>query len=200
MDAVGLLFIGGESRLDRLAVEGDQSFLRVFISRIATGEHKGYGNAVSFPPMENDFIAVAQDLGRDAWEPAAGVVFMAIDSCIVDAEVDRFVVYDVGQVSCYAFEVILGICDTLVNARLLSFVVIKIIGGDVHVKNAWFAIDDVMGAASAVGVEIKDEHALGSVIEGGAGGGHQAVERAERGPLRTARMMKTAGKRAGVPA
>ena len=53
------------------------------------------------------------------------------------------------------------------------------VDGDIHLPNPPVAVDELMRAAAAVCVEIKDEHGAGACVERRMGGEDKTIERAE---------------------
>jgi hypothetical protein len=52
------------------------------------------------------------------------------------------------------------------------------IDGDIHLPNPLFAVDELVRAAAAMRVEIKDEHGASAYVERRTGGEDKTIERA----------------------
>jgi hypothetical protein len=78
----------------------------------------------------------------------------------------------------------LVICERLVQ--------IEGVDGDIHLPNPTVAMDELMRAAAAMRVEIKDEHRAGTCVERRTGSEDKTIERAETSSAGSPRVMKPA--------
>jgi hypothetical protein len=66
------------------------------------------------------------------------------------------------------------------------------IDGDINLPNPLVAVDELMRAAAAMRVEIKDEHGAGACVERRTGGEDKTIERAESRSACSPRVVKPA--------
>ena len=66
------------------------------------------------------------------------------------------------------------------------------IDGDIHLPNPLIVADELMRAAAAMCVEIKDEHSAGACVERRTGREDKTIERAESRSAGSPRVVKPA--------
>jgi hypothetical protein len=66
------------------------------------------------------------------------------------------------------------------------------IDGDIHLPNPLFAVDELVRAAAAMRVEIKNEHGAGACVERRTGGQDKTIERAVSLSAGSVRVVKPA--------
>jgi hypothetical protein len=79
--------------------------------------------------------------------------------------------------------------ELVIPERLVQ---IEGIDGDIHLPNPLVAVDELMRAAAAMRVEIKDEQGAGVSVERRTGCEDKAIERAESRSARSPRVVKPA--------
>jgi hypothetical protein len=63
---------------------------------------------------------------------------------------------------------------------------------DIHLPNPLVAVDELMRAAAAMRIKIKDEHGAGACVERCTGGEDKTIERAESRSASSSRVVKPA--------
>ena len=71
-------------------------------------------------------------------------------------------------------------------------VMVEGIDGDIHLPNPLIVADELMRAAAAMRVQIKDEHGAGACVERRTGGEDKTIERAVSRSAGSPRVVKPA--------
>jgi hypothetical protein len=79
--------------------------------------------------------------------------------------------------------------ELVIPERLVA---VEGIDGNIHLPNPLVGVDELVRAAAAMRVEIKDEHGAGPCVERRTGGEDKTIERAESRSAGSPRVVKPA--------
>ena len=167
----------------REAVEIHQAGFIQARPEVAAGENKCDGDGPQAAPVKDEAFALRKNLARDAFAAAGIAVLGRVHAGIVEAQVKaRGAAFELLQLTGNPWQVIMRIPENVKRRALRRFVGIKAGYRHVELPDGRVFRDQGVSAASAMRVEIENQHGLRTGCECGAGGNRQPVEGAKAGP------------------